>query len=112
MKLSIITINYNNAEGLRKTLASVASQTYASIEHIIVVTHFDMTGISETRKDILNDERNRLLQEMVPQGIIRDYNRYHFPMTQYDRLRHYHVWKIVCFIERVLFKLEKWHILR
>ena len=36
MKLSIITINYNNAEGLRKTLASVASQTYAAIEHIIV----------------------------------------------------------------------------
>jgi glycosyltransferase involved in cell wall biosynthesis len=36
MKLSIITINYNNAEGLRKTLASVASQTYRDIEHIIV----------------------------------------------------------------------------
>ena len=34
--LSIITINYNNAEGLRKTLASVASQTYPHIEHIIV----------------------------------------------------------------------------
>ena len=36
MKLSIITINYNNAEGLKKTLASVASQTYRDIEHIIV----------------------------------------------------------------------------
>ena len=36
MKLSNITINYNNAEGLRKTLASVAAQTYADIEHIIV----------------------------------------------------------------------------
>ena len=36
MKLSIITITYNNAEGLRKTLASVASQTYADIEHVIV----------------------------------------------------------------------------
>ena len=36
MKLSIITINYNNAEGLRKTLASVAAQTYPNIEHIIV----------------------------------------------------------------------------
>ena len=34
--LSIITINYNNAEGLRKTLASVAAQTYPNIEHIIV----------------------------------------------------------------------------
>ena len=36
MKLTIITINYNNAEGLRKTLASVASQTFHDYEHIIV----------------------------------------------------------------------------
>lgn len=36
IKLSIITINYNNAEGLRKTLASVAAQTCPNIEHIIV----------------------------------------------------------------------------
>lgn len=36
MKLSIITINYNNAEGLRKTIASVASQTFCDYEHIIV----------------------------------------------------------------------------
>lgn len=36
MLLSIVTINYNNAEGLRKTLASVASQTYADIEHVII----------------------------------------------------------------------------
>ena len=34
--LSIITINYNDAEGLRKTLASVAAQTYKGIEHVIV----------------------------------------------------------------------------
>lgn len=35
-KISIITINYNDAEGLRKTLASVASQTYRNIEHVII----------------------------------------------------------------------------
>ena len=35
-KLSIVTINYNNAEGLRRTLASVAAQTCDSIEHIII----------------------------------------------------------------------------
>lgn len=35
-RLSIITINRNNAEGLRKTLASVAAQTYREIEHIII----------------------------------------------------------------------------
>lgn len=78
----------------------------------IDVTIFDMTGISETRKDILNEERNHLLHEMVPEGILKDYDRYHFPMEQYDRLKRHHLWGVVWFIERVLFKLEKWHILR
>ena len=36
MKLSIITINYNNAAGLKKTLDSVAMQTSIDFEHIIV----------------------------------------------------------------------------
>ena len=36
MRFIIITINYNNAKGLRKTLASVASQTFRDFEHIIV----------------------------------------------------------------------------
>ena len=36
MKLSIITINYNNTEGLRKTMESVLAQTYTEIEYIIV----------------------------------------------------------------------------
>lgn len=85
----------------------------ATTKHVdIVVTHFDMNGISETRKDILNEERNRLLKEMVPQGILKDYDRYHFPMEEYDRLKKYHLWGLVWFIERVLFKLEKWRILR
>lgn len=36
MKLSIITINYNNAEGLCRTIQSVQSQTFRDFEHIIV----------------------------------------------------------------------------
>ena len=36
MKLSIVTINYNNAEGLERTLNSVLTQSYSEIEHIIV----------------------------------------------------------------------------
>ena len=34
--LSIITINYNNAAGLRKTLESVKNQTSKNFEHIII----------------------------------------------------------------------------
>lgn len=36
MKLSIITITYNNAEGLLRTIQSVRSQTFRDFEHIIV----------------------------------------------------------------------------
>lgn len=36
MILSIVTINYNNAEGLKKTLASVAAQTFTEFEHVVV----------------------------------------------------------------------------
>ena len=36
MKISIITITYNSAKTLQRALASVQSQTYADIEHIIV----------------------------------------------------------------------------
>jgi len=36
MKLSIITINYNNALGLQKTIESVLSQTYTDFEYIII----------------------------------------------------------------------------
>lgn len=36
MKLSIITINWNNADGLKRTLDSVKAQTCQEFEHIIV----------------------------------------------------------------------------
>lgn len=36
MRLSIITINYNNKQGLQETIDSVVSQTYKDIEWIII----------------------------------------------------------------------------
>ena len=36
MKLSIITINYNNLEGLKRTLQSVVNQTWQEFEYIII----------------------------------------------------------------------------
>ena len=36
MKISVITINYNNCDGLRKTIESVVNQTYKSVEYIII----------------------------------------------------------------------------
>lgn len=36
MKLSIITINYNNREGLQKTIESVVNQTWQEFEYIVI----------------------------------------------------------------------------
>lgn len=36
MKISIITINYNNKTGLQKTMESVLSQSYSDIEYIVI----------------------------------------------------------------------------
>ncbi|WP_299684318.1 glycosyltransferase family 2 protein [uncultured Dokdonia sp.] len=50
MKISIITINYNNANGLKKTLESVACQTYTDIQHVIVDGNS-----TDGSKDVLQD---------------------------------------------------------
>ena len=36
MKYSIITVNYNNKEGLRKTIESVINQTFQDFEYIVI----------------------------------------------------------------------------
>lgn len=36
MKFTIITINYNNADGLRRTIESVVNQTYTDYEYVII----------------------------------------------------------------------------
>lgn len=36
MKLSIVTINYNNRAGLQKTIESVVNQSYKEIEYIVI----------------------------------------------------------------------------
>lgn len=78
----------------------------------IDVTIFDTTGISETNLDAREKERRVELEKMLPAAILKDYDNYHFPIEQYKRLKKHHLWKLVYFLERVLFKLEKWHVLR
>lgn len=77
----------------------------------IDVTIFDTTGISETNLEFREKERHAELEKMLPAAILKDYDRYHFPIEQYKRLKKYHLWPIVYFIERILCKLEKWRIL-
>ena len=74
----------------------------------IDIMRFDMNGISETNKEIRNTEREQVLTELIPQPILSDYKQWAFTINQMKRLKR-HPWaeKIVWFIERCLFKLEK-----
>lgn len=78
----------------------------------IDVTIFDASGISETNLELRNKERRQVLEELLPPAILADYDAHAFEIEQMKRLRMHHLYWFVYFIERVLFKLEKWHILR
>ena len=72
------------------------------------VTLFDLTGISETNKELDRAERKMVLSELVPPAVLSDYEKWSFPIEQMERLnRHPWAYKIVCFLERCLFKSEK-----
>lgn len=78
----------------------------------IDVTIFDASGISETNLELRNKERRQVLEDVLPPAMLADYAKYTFPMEEYNRLKKYHLWGLAWFVERVFFKLEKWHILR
>ena len=78
----------------------------------IDVTIFDTSGISETNLTFREEERRRELEKFLPAAILKDYDDYHFLHTQYKRLKKHHLYPLVYFMERVLFKLEKWHVLK
>ena len=72
------------------------------------VTLFDMTGISETNKELDKTERKQVLEQLFPKTILADYARFAFPIDQIKRLqRHPWAYKLVWFFERCLFKWEK-----
>ena len=78
----------------------------------IDVTIFDASGISESNLELRNKERRQVLEEILHPAILADYDAHAFEMEQMHRLRKNHLYGVVYFIERVLFKLEKWYILR
>lgn len=81
----------------------------------IDVTIFDMNGVSESHgknAELIKKERREYLQEILPATVLHDYDAFAFPILQYQRLKKHHLWPLVHFFERILFKLEKWHILK
>lgn len=72
------------------------------------VTLFDMTGISETNTALTKAERALVLKELIPPTVLADYDAWVPSIRQMRRIkRHPWAYKIVWFLERVLFKLEK-----
>ena len=55
MQLSIITINYNNKGGLKKTINSVVNQTFNDLEYIIIDG-----GSSDGSVDIIKEYQNQV----------------------------------------------------
>lgn len=78
----------------------------------IDVTLFDMSGISESEggREIIKQERKGVLRNILPSAIIKDYAAYSSDIYAMRRIRrHPLAFKLVWFMERCLFKIEKWH---
>lgn len=74
------------------------------------VTLFDMTGISENAnsKAMIRKERQGVLEELIPSVYLHDYEHYSDDISMMRRIHRYSwAYKIVRFIERCLFKIEK-----
>lgn len=87
MKISIVTITYNAASVLQRTLDSVAGQTYSDIEHVIIdgaskdgtleqirnyesrIKHYEVSVVSEPDRGIY-DAMNKGLQKATGDYII------------------------------------------
>ena len=74
------------------------------------VTLFDMTGISENAnsKEMIQKERQMVLDEMIPTVYLHDYDCYSNDIALMRRIHRYPwAYKLVWFVERCLFKMEK-----
>lgn len=74
----------------------------------INLTLFDMFGISNSNPDLEKAERRKVLEELIPAGILKDYDENAEIILKADRLKRYKIlWWLIGVTERVLFKIEK-----
>ena len=75
------------------------------------VTLFDMTGISENggqNRDLIDKEKRMVLNQLIEPSFLHDYDNYASDIYLMRRIRrHRMAYKLVWFVERVLFKIEK-----
>ena len=92
-KFFLITIGLNNVK-----------PEYLDID----VTYFDMSGISNTNSELDKRERRMVLKELLPANVLNDYDSFWFDIEQVRRIKRYSFTsKFFWFIERTLFKFEK-----
>ena len=73
----------------------------------IDMTIFDTTGISERNLGLRNEERRKVLEDVLPPAVLADYDKHAFDMHQMDNLRkHPWAYKLVWILERVLNRLD------
>ena len=73
----------------------------------IDMTIFDTTGISERNLELRNEERRKVLEDVLPPAVLADYDKHAFDMHQMDNLRkHPWAYKLVWILERVLNRLD------
>lgn len=79
--VSIITVNYNNKNGLLKTIKSVISQTYSNIEFIII-DGASSDGSKELIKDYIDfltywvSEKDNGIYDAMNKGIVKAKGKY------------------------------------
>lgn len=75
------------------------------------VTLFDMTGVSESAgsREMIKAERSRVLADLFPRAVLSDYAAYSDDIYTMRRIRRFPwAYKMVWFLERCLFKVEKY----
>jgi len=100
MKLSIITVNLNNANGLRKTIESVVSQTFTDFEYIVIDG-----GSTDGGVDIIKQYADKItywvsepdkgIYNAMNKGILRAKGEYCYFLNSGDYLVDENVLKII-----------------
>lgn len=89
MKYSVITINYNNEDGLRKTIESVINQTYEEYEYIIIdggSTDGSVDVIKQNAKKITYwiSEKDHGIYNAMNKGVAQAHGKYCIFMNSGD----------------------------
>lgn len=96
MKYSVITINYNNCNGLRQTIESVVGQTYGDYEYIIIdggSTDGSIDVISQYEKQITYwvSEKDGGIYNAMNKGVKAAHGEYLIFMNSGDYFSNNHV---------------------